>query len=69
MKLFVKDGVVVAYHSDDQHIDSSVYGTGVSMLSYSGSFSDLKKVGSPPDYGIPDDRPFAAPKSTDPNVK
>lgn len=61
MKLYGKNGVVIAWHEDVQVVPASAYGEGVTIASHAGRLGDLERVGPEPDEGEPDNRPFAMP--------
>lgn len=63
MLLYVKAGIVVAMHDDNQNVAKSEYGDGTFVLRVS-SLAGLSRVGDAPPEGEPDYRPFAAPEPT-----
>jgi hypothetical protein len=60
MKAYCKNGLVVATHDDDQNVDPSAYGDGVTVVQFD-TIGELVRVGDPPPPGLPDTRPFRAP--------
>jgi hypothetical protein len=60
MKAYCRNGLVVAWHDDDQSVDPAAYGDGVTVIRFN-ALSDLVRVGDPPPPGLPDARPYAAP--------
>ncbi len=61
MKLYCKDGVVIAWHDDGQNVPAAAYGEDVTIVDHAGSIGELGRVGEPPGEGEPDLRPYAAP--------
>lgn len=62
MKLYCKDGVVIAWHDDGQDVPASAYGVGVAMMPFAGSMKELARLGEPPADGATDTRPYLAPE-------
>ncbi|HEY2210285.1 MAG TPA: hypothetical protein VGH62_01455 [Bradyrhizobium sp.] len=60
MKAYCRNGIVVATHDDEQNVDPTVYGDGVTVIRFD-SLGELTRVGDPPPPGLPDTRPYAAP--------
>src|ERR1700712_2249735 len=67
MKAYCRNGIVIAWHDDEQNVDPSAYGDGVTVIRFNAMW-DLVRFGDPPPPGLPDTRPFAAPDpgGTDP---
>lgn len=61
MKLYVRDGVVIATHDDGQSVPASSYGTSVTIVDYAGYLGDLAREGEPPEAGEIDLRPVLPP--------
>lgn len=60
MKLYCRDGYVVAWHEDYQDVPAAAYGDGVYVVYHAGTLGDLERVGEAPERG-PDVRPYVAP--------
>lgn len=61
MKLYVRDGIVVARHDSSQNVPASAYGSGVTVVDYSGLLGDHEREGEPPEVGEVDVRPILPP--------
>jgi hypothetical protein len=61
MKLYGKDGIIVAIHDDHQSVPASTYGSGTVVVPYAGALGDLERVGEPPDDPRLDARPYRMP--------
>jgi hypothetical protein len=63
MKVYHKNDIVIATHTDDAAPDPSVYGEGVSVTSYSNDVV-LQREGVKPVNPLLDSRPYVMPKLT-----
>lgn len=63
MKLYCRDGLVVATHNDGQNIPASAYGDGVRVVVVPDG-TQLPRVGPDPTAGERDRRPFGIPDVT-----
>lgn len=66
MKLYCDETRVIAWHTNDQNVDPSLYGDGVDVVLYEGPMPELERVGDVPEnwpLDLADPRSYARPTS------
>ena len=61
MKLYCKNGVVIATHDDNQDVPALAYGEGTVIVTRASGTNGLDRVGAEPAEGQEDTRPYAQP--------